>query len=344
MISDTNLEKTLVANSAGFDGGTSIKANVEDWRRLSAELRIGVLIPCYNEALTISAIVREFRIHLPTAHIYVFDNNSSDDTFAIAKAAGAIVRRVPLQGKGNVIRRMFADVDADVYVMVDGDDTYDASIATELVQLLVQDGLDMVVGSRLSDEEEAYRFGHRLGNRLLTGCVAHIFGHTFKDMLSGYRVFSRRYVKSFPAKAAGFETETELTVHALQLRMPVAEVVTKYKSRPEGSVSKLNTYRDGARILLMIINLFKSEKPLAFFSIGFFISVFISIALAVPIIETYVQTGLVPRFPTAILCSAMLLFGLILLTCGLILDTVTTGRLEQKRFAYLSVNLSKKID
>ncbi len=299
--------------------------------------RIAVIVPCYNEALTIGDIVRDFNACLPQAVVYVFDNNSSDATMAVAKAAGAIVRSVPLQGKGNVIRRMFADVDADIYIMVDGDDTYDASVAPQLAEKLVREGLDMVVGTRITEEQEAYRFGHRFGNRLLTGCVSVVFGNTFTDMLSGYRIFSRRYAKSFAAHAAGFETETELTVHALELRMPVAEVATVYKSRPEGSVSKLNTYRDGLRILWMIAKLFKNEKPLHFFSLWAGLCVAMAALLAVPLLETFLQTGLVPRLPTAVLCTGLSLFGVVLLSCGLILDTVTKGRIEQKRFAYLAV-------
>lgn len=299
--------------------------------------RIAILLPCYNEALTVGTIVADFQRCLPQADVYVFDNNSSDDTVMRARAAGAIVRLVPLQGKGNVIRRMFADIEADIYIMVDGDDTYDASVAPQLAARLLDEGLDMLVGTRVSDEQEAYRFGHRFGNRLLTGCVASLFGRTFTDMLSGYRVFSRRYVKSFPAHAAGFETETELTVHALELRMPVAEVATRYKSRPEGSLSKLDTYRDGWRILRMIVRLFKTERPLLFFSIGFFACYLLAILLAIPLIQTFLATGLVPRQPTAILCAALVLFGVILLSCGLILDTVTKGRIEQKRLAYLAV-------
>ena len=299
--------------------------------------RIAILVPCYNEALTIGAIVRDFNACLPHAEVYVFDNNSTDDTVRAASEAGATVRRVPLQGKGNVIRRMFADVEADIYIMVDGDDTYDASVAPQLAQRLVDEGIDMLVGSRVSSEQAAYRFGHRFGNRMLTGCVAMLFGRTFTDMLSGYRVFSRRYVKSFAAHSSGFETETELTVHALELRMPVAEVATVYKSRPEGSVSKLDTYRDGMRIMMMILRLFKTERPLLFFSIGFFACTLLAIALSIPLIQTYVATGLVPRQPTAILCASLVLFGVILLSCGLILDTVTKGRVEQKRFAYLAI-------
>jgi glycosyltransferase involved in cell wall biosynthesis len=302
-----------------------------------ASHRIAILVPCYNEAATIGAIIRDFNHCLPQALVYVFDNNSSDGTAAVARAAGALVREVPHQGKGNVIRRMFADIEADVYIMVDGDDTYDASVAPALAEQLLRDGLDMVVGTRVSREQEAYRFGHRFGNVLLTSCVAVLFGRSFTDMLSGYRVFSRRYVKSYAAHSTGFETETELTVHALELRMPVAEVPTVYKARPEGSVSKLNTWRDGIRILLMIMALFKQERPLAFFSIGFFGCLLAAVGLAVPLIGTYLATGLVPRLPTAVLCVGLVLFGVILLSCGVVLDTVTRGRIEQKRFAYLAI-------
>jgi glycosyltransferase involved in cell wall biosynthesis len=298
---------------------------------------VAVLVPCYNEALTIAAIVRDFNRFLPEAVVYVFDNNSTDDTIRIAREAGAVVRAVPHQGKGNVIRRMFADVEADVYVMVDGDDTYDASVAQQLIDKLLDDGLDMVVGKRVAEEQEAYRFGHRFGNRLLTGCVAAVFGNTFSDMLSGYRVFSRRYVKSFAAHSAGFETETELTVHALELRMPVAEVATVYKSRPEGSVSKLSTYKDGIRILWMIIRLYKNERPLYFFALGALVTALVALGLAVPLVNTYMHTGLVPRLPTALLCVGLGLLSGLLLTCGMVLDTVTKGRVEQKRFAYLAV-------
>jgi len=300
-------------------------------------VRIAVLVPCYNEATTIAAIIRDFKRYLPSAQIFVFDNNSTDDTVRIAREAGAIVRHVPAQGKGSVVRRMFADVEADAYVMVDGDDTYDASVAPVLVDRLLGEGLDMLVGSRVTEEQSAYRFGHRFGNRLLTGCLSAVFGRTFNDILSGYRVFSRRYVKSFAAHSAGFEIETELTVHALELRLPVAEVETVYKSRPEGSFSKLNTYRDGARILMTILRLFKSERPLAFFGIGFLLCTLVSAGLAVPLLSTYLQTGLVPRLPTAVLCASLMLLGIILLVCGLILDAVTKARIEQKRYAYMAV-------
>jgi len=298
--------------------------------------RIAILVPCYNEALTIAAIVGDFQACLPQAKVYVFDNNSTDGTADVARAAGAIVRNVPAQGKGSVVRRMFADIEADAYVMVDGDDTYDASVAPQLVARLLNEGLDMVVGNRVSTEQAAYRPGHRLGNAMLTGCVSFIFGRTFTDILSGYRVFSHRYVKSFAAHSAGFEIETELTVHSLALRMPVAEVATVYKSRPEGSVSKLNTYRDGFRILGTIFRLFKSERPLAFFSIFAVLSALLSLILAQPLVATCLATGLVPRLPTAVLCASLMLFGIILLVCGIVLDAVTKGRIEQKRFAYLS--------
>ncbi|GLU31756.1 glycosyltransferase [Trinickia caryophylli] len=298
---------------------------------------VAVLIPCYNEAATVAGVVESFRRHLPGARIYVFDNNSKDGTIEVALNAGAIVRTVGYQGKGNVIRRMFADVEADVYVLVDGDGTYNAADAPLLVRKLVSEGLDMIVGARVSDEQAAYRAGHRFGNLMLTQFAATIFGRSFTDMLSGYRVFSRRYVKSFPAHSSGFETETELAVHALELRMPVAEMETQYSSRPEGSASKLNTYRDGFRILLTILKLFKAEKPLLFFSIGFFACALASVLLALPLLDTYVRTGLVPRLPTALLCAALMLFGTMLLVCGLVLDTVTRGRTEAKRFAYLSI-------
>ncbi|UKE66634.1 glycosyltransferase [Xanthomonas translucens pv. phlei] len=299
--------------------------------------RIAVLVPCHNEAATIGQVVAAFAAQLPTASIHVFDNNSSDATIERARAAGAQVREVALQGKGNVVRRLFADVDADVYVLVDGDGTYDAAMAPALVERLLRDGLDMVVGARRGDAAAAYRAGHRLGNVLLTRCVSFLFGRSFDDMLSGYRVFSRRYVKSFPAHAAGFETETELAVHALQLRMPVAEVATAYGARPQGSQSKLRTWHDGMRILLTILRLFKAERPLRFFSLGFGACVLLALVLAVPLVVTYVHTGLVPRFPTAILCSALVLLGFLLLACGLILDTVTRGRVEAKRLAYLAI-------
>jgi glycosyltransferase involved in cell wall biosynthesis len=295
-----------------------------------------VLIPCYNEASTIGRVVRDFQSFLPGATVYVFDNNSSDETKDRAREAGAVVRTVGYQGKGNVVRRMFADVNADIYVLVDGDDTYLAADAPRLIDCLIQEQLDMVVGARESEEQSAYRRGHRFGNALLTRVAANIFGRSFSDMLSGYRIFSNRFVKSFPAHSTGFEIETELTVHALELRMPVSELPTPYKARPDGSASKLRTYRDGLRILLTILQLFKAEKPLQFFSIGATACALTSVILILPVLKTYLDTGLVPRLPTALLCAALTLFGALLLVCGLILDTVTRGRVELKRLAYLA--------
>jgi glycosyltransferase involved in cell wall biosynthesis len=300
-------------------------------------LRIAVLVPCYNEAQTIGRVIDDFRRALPFATCYVFDNNSQDGTAEVARRHGAEVVHVGLQGKGNVVRRMFADVEADVYVMVDGDATYDAAAAPSLVDALVWGKLDMVVGSRVSSLEAAYRPGHRFGNVLLTRFVGLIFGRAFDDMLSGYRVFSRRFVKSFPAQARGFETETELAVHALELRLPVREIATAYGARPEGSHSKLSTYRDGWRILMAILRLFKAERPLTFFGIGFLACMLSSLGLATPLLMTYLDMGQVPRLPTAVLCATLMLLGFLLLVCGLVLDTVTQGRLEAKRLAYLQI-------
>lgn len=301
-----------------------------------ATVRIAVLVPCYNEERTVGAVVASFRAALPMADIYVYDNNSRDRTVAVAREAGAIVRSETLQGKGNVVRRMFADIDADVYVMVDGDNTYHAPSAPLLIEKLLAERLDMVVGARVDTEEAAYRPGHRFGNKMLTGFVAHLFGERFKDILSGYRVFSRRYVKSFPALAKGFETETELTVHALELRMPVAELKTPYGARPEGSVSKLNTYRDGWRILMVILRLFREERPLQFFSYCFGALFLLSVVLGTPIVVEFLKTGLVPRLPTAVLATGVMLLAFLSLACGLILDTVTRGRRELRRLAYLA--------
>jgi len=301
------------------------------------ELKIAVLIPCYNEEAAIAGVVRDFRNALPDAEIYVYDNNSSDNTIDVAKAAGAIVRSEPLQGKGNVVRRMFADVEADVYVMTDGDDTYDASAAPGMVDLLATECLDVVNGKRIHEDTEAYRPGHQFGNVLLTSLVAGIFGKRFEDMLSGYKIFSRRFAKSFPSLSSGFEIETELTVHALELRMPVAEVDTRYGARPEGSLSKLSTFADGFKILRTIGILIKEERPLQFFT-SLFVLFFVSgIALSIPLIFTYLETGLVPRLPTAVLVTGLMLLAFLSIACGLILDTVTRGRKELKRLQYLSV-------
>lgn len=298
--------------------------------------RIAVLLPCYNEEAAIAQTVAGFRAALPTARIYVYDNNSTDRTREIAAEAGAIVRTERMQGKGHVVRRMFADIEADVYIMADGDMTYDAAAAPTLVQRLVDEQLDMVVGSRRSEEQEAYRRGHRFGNRLLTGILARIFGRTFSDILSGYRVFSRRFVKSFPALSRGFEIETEISVHALELAMPVAEVETAYGARPEGSESKLSTYRDGWRIMRTIGHLFRIERPVLFYgSFGLALAV-AAVILAVPLAVTYAETGLVPRFPTAILVTGMMVVAALSFMTGLILDTVVRGRREVRRLHYLS--------
>jgi hypothetical protein len=301
-------------------------------------VRIAVLVPCYDEEAAIDKVVRDFRAALPTARIYVYDNNSTDRTAEVAAAAGAVVRRERLQGKGNVVRRMFADIEADVYVMVDGDDTYDAASAPRLVDALFDEGADLVNGVRIApDAGEAYRPGHRLGNLALTGMVAWLFGDRVRDMLSGYRVFSRRFVKSFPALSSGFEIETELTVHALELRMAVAHVETPYKERPPGSVSKLRTFRDGFRILGTIGRLLQRERPLAFYgAIGAVLAV-TSVILALPLLWTWLETWLVPRFPTAILCTGLMVLASLSVTSGLVLDTVTHHRRETRRLAYLAV-------
>lgn len=302
-----------------------------------ADVSIAVLIPCLNEATAISKVVAHFRANLPTATIFVYDNGSSDDTVELARQAGAVTRIEPLRGKGNVVRRMFADVEADVFVLVDGDDTYDAAVAPKLVEALLRNSLDMVNASRRSTAEEAYRLGHRFGNRVLTGMVAVFFGNRLTDLLSGYRVFSRRFVKSFPALASGFEIETELSVHALQLRMPLAEVPTTYKERPRGSQSKLSTYKDGFRILRTIIYLVKEERPFAFFSTVAVLLGLVSLALGFPVILEFHRTHLVPRLPTAVLSAAIAILSFLSFACALILDTVSRGRVETKRLAYLSV-------
>jgi len=304
-----------------------------------APLRIAAVIPCYNEALSIAQVVAQFRAALPEAEIHVFDNNSSDDTAAIARASGAFVTHVAAPGKGNVVRRMFADVEADVYVTVDGDATYDVASAPRLVETLVQGNLDMVVGCRVDDGRNAltYRAGHRFGNRMLTGAVAQLFGGGLTDMLSGYRVFSRRYAKSFPALSHGFEIETELTVHALELRMPHAELDTAYSTRPEGSHSKLSTYRDGWRILRTICKLFISERPLQFFTILAALLAVGAIALVIPLLITYLHTGLVPRLPTAVLATGAMLAAMLSMVCGVVMHAIRLGRREAKRLRYLAI-------
>ncbi|MEA2930218.1 MAG: hypothetical protein QOG38_2646 [Hyphomicrobiales bacterium] len=314
---------------------TDAGADADVSARSAARHRVAVLVPCYNEAATIAGVVAAFRAALPGAVVYVYDNNSTDNTTETARAAGAVVRRETHQGKGYVVRRMFADIDADVYVLVDGDATYDAPSAREMIARLIEGPLDMVLGVRVDREEAAYRPGHRTGNRLLTGFVTHIFGQSFTDMLSGYRAFSRRFVKSFPILSGGFEIETELTIHALELEMPVAEVHTPYYARPAGSASKLNTWRDGFRILLTILKVYRSERPLALFSAFGIALAAIAIGLAIPLFITYLEEGLVPRFPTAVLSTGLMLSALLSIACGLILDTVTRGRREAKLLAYL---------
>jgi glycosyltransferase involved in cell wall biosynthesis len=301
-----------------------------------AQPRIAVLVPCFNEEAAVATVVADFRKALPSAEIFVYDNNSSDRTVAVARDAGAVVRRERRQGKGHVVRRMFADVDADIYVLVDGDATYDAASAPRLIDSLLSDRLDMVVGLRVDQAVAAYRPGHRTGNRILTGFLSAVFGQAFKDILSGYRVFSRRFVKSFPVLSDGFEIETELSVHALELALPVAEIETPYYARPEGSVSKLNTWRDGFRILSTILKLYRSEKPLRFFTgIGVFLTL-ISIGLAIPVFVTYLEEGIVPRLPTAVLSTGLIILAMLSVSSGLVLDTVTRGRREMKLLAYLS--------
>src|SRR6187551_995472 len=303
---------------------------------ITPTMRIAVLVPCFNEEAAVATVIRDFRKALPQARILVYDNNSSDRTVAVAREAGAEVRSERRQGKGHVVRRMFADVDADIYVLVDGDATYDAASAPRMIEMLLADHLDMVVGFRVDQAEAAYRPGHRTGNWMLTSFLSSVFGQAFKDILSGYRVFSRRFVKSFPVLSDGFEIETELSVHALELALPVVEIETPYYARPEGSFSKLNTWRDGFRIFGTILKLYRSEKPLRFFTvIGVFLML-VSIGLAIPVVITYLEEGLVPRLPTAVLSMGMMILAMLSISSGLVLDTVTRGRREMKLLAYLS--------
>lgn len=302
-----------------------------------------MLLPCYNEEAAIGATVAGFNAALPNATIYVYDNNSSDRTREVAATAGAVVRSEKQQGKGNVVRRMFADVDADVYVMADGDLTYDPAAAPAMVAMLLAEQLDMVVGTRKHEAKDAYRGGHVLGNKLFTGILSGLFGRTFSDIFSGYRVFSRRFVKSFPVLSEGFEIETEMSVHALELRMPVGEVETSYGARPEGSQSKLSTYGDGWRILKTIVSLYRTERPVLFYgSIGALLVV-AAVILAAPLVQTYLRTGLVPRFPTAILVTGMVIVAVLCFFAGLILNTVTRGRREVRRLAYLSLEAPREL-
>ena len=299
--------------------------------------RVAVLIPCRNEEVAISRVIAAFRAALPHAAIHAYDNNSTDDTVPVARAAGALIGSERRQGKGHVVRRMFADVDADIYILVDGDDTYDAQAAPAMIDLLLAQRLDMVTAVRVSEAAAAYRPGHRAGNTLLTGLVAHLFAARVTDMLSGYRAFSRRFVKSFPALSAGFETETELTVHALQLALPTGEITAAYRERPAGSASKLRTFSDGLRILRLILMLVKDERPLPFFSISGAALFLAGILFGVPVVLEFLRTGLVPRLPTAILAAALVALSFLSFACALILDSVGRGRRETKRLAYLAL-------
>lgn len=298
---------------------------------------IAVLLPCYNEAAAIGAVVADFQRALPSARIYVYDNNSTDGTAAKAAAAGAIVRTEPYQGKGNVVRRMLADIDADVYVLADGDATYDPSAAGQLIDALVTQNLDMVVGTRGSGSRGAYRRGHQTGNRFFNRVVAHLFGPGFTDILSGYRVLSRRFAKSFPVTSTGFEIETELSVHALDLKIATTELPLSYGARPRGSQSKLRTYRDGWRILMTILMLYKELQPLRFFGAIGVALMFVALGLGLPLVPTYMETGLVPRVPTAILAMGIMQLGFLSLGCGLVLESVAQGRREAKRMRYLDL-------
>ncbi len=300
-------------------------------------MSVAVLIPCYNEGLSIAQVVESFRRALPDALIFVYDNRSTDNTAEEARKAGAIVRSEPWPGKGNVVRRMFADIDADLYVMADGDGTYDASKAAEMVNLLLEQHLDMVVGTRENVFENAHRAGHGLGNRVFNGIYRSLFGPLFTDIFSGYRIFSRRFVKSFPAISSGFEIETEMSVHASQLRMPIAEIPTQYGARQEGSASKLRTFRDAFRILTTFLLLYKEIRPVWFFGSIAVILGATSLVISVPLLMTYLETGLVPRFPTAILATGMMLLAGVSLGGGLVLDSVARGRLEHKRLVYLGM-------
>lgn len=305
--------------------------------RTAHRYSVAVLLPCYNEALSIGKVVQDFRAHLPDAHVFVYDNRSSDNTAEVARKAGAIVRHEPWPGKGNVVRRMFADIDADIYIMADGDGTYETSMAPNMVKALIDQRLDMVVGTRRGIYAEAHRGGHGFGNRLFNFLYRTMFGELFTDIFSGYRVFSRRFVKSFPAVSAGFEIETEMSVHASQLRMPVLEIPTAYGARQEGSVSKLRTFRDAWRILRTFVLLFKEIRPAKFFGLLAAALALGAVLLAVPLFATYLATGLVPRFPTAVLVTGLSLVSAISLTCGLILDSVARGRLELKRLNYVGM-------
>lgn len=301
----------------------------------SATGRVAVVVPCLDEAAAVGKVVDDLRAALPDAVVYVYDNASTDATADVARAHGAVVRSEPRPGKGNVIRRAFADVEAEVYVLIDGDDTYDASAAGDLVRLLLDEGLDHVVGVREAGTLTAYRRGHAAGNRALNGVVSRVFGTPVTDMLSGYRVMSRRFVKSFPAISRGFEVETELTVHAVNLRVPQREVPVGFRDRAEGSESKLRTYRDGWRILSWIARLARYERPLLVHALIGAVLVLVALALGIPVVADFARTGLVPRFPTAILATGLVLVAVLVTAVGVILDAVHRASDEASRLAYL---------
>jgi glycosyltransferase involved in cell wall biosynthesis len=304
--------------------------------------KLAVLLPCYNEEASIRKVVEDFRLVLPEATIVVYDNRSTDNTAAEAKAAGAVVVREEWPGKGNVVRRMFSDVDSDIYIMADGDGTYEVSAAPKMIQCLTEKHLDMVVGTRRNVYENAHRIGHGFGNKIFNQLYRSLFGTLFNDIFSGYRVFSRRFVKSFPSVSSGFEIETEMSVHACQLRMPIAEIPTEYGSRQEGSVSKLNSVRDGFRILFTFLVLFKEIRPARFFGTLAIILFILAVGISFPLLSTYLNTGLVPRYPTAVLATGMVLLGVIFMVSGLILDSLARSRLEQKRIWYVMASHSQK--
>ena len=301
------------------------------------KINTAILVPCFNEEKTIKKVISDFKKNVPKAKIYVYDNNSTDKTYLIAKKAGAIVRKEETRGKGNVVRRMFSDIEADVYIIIDGDSTYDSSIANKLIKTLHEESLDMIVAKRKAKSSEAYRLGHKFGNRLLSKTVNKMFGNDITDTLSGYRALSKRFVKSFPSLSSGFEIETELTIHALSLKMPVKEIQANYYHRPKGSESKLNTYSDGIRILFLIFKLIRLEKPITFFTFISIVLAILSIFFGLPIISVYLETGLVPRLPTALLSTGIMILSMLSLATGLILDNVTRGRLEIKRLFYLTI-------
>ena len=306
--------------------------------------RVAVIVPCLDEAAAVGKVVDDLRAALPHAVVYVYDNGSTDRTAEVAARHGAVVRREPRPGKGNVIRRAFADVDADTYVLIDGDDTYDASAVGDLLRVLVTEGLDHVVGTREASTLTAYRRGHAAGNRALNTVVSRLFGEPVTDMLSGYRVMSRRFVKSFPAISRGFEVETELTVHAVNLRVPQREVPVGFRDRAEGSESKLRTYRDGFAILSWILRLARFERPLLVHSVLGALLVVVALVLGIPVVVEFFQIGRVPKFPTAILASALVMIATLVTALGFILDAVRRAADEASRLAYLRYPGSHAID